>query len=234
MASEPMIYIVDDEANIRGLLSFNLQAAGFATMEFETGESLLNQMAQVAPNLMLPGIDGIEVCRRVRATEALRQVPIIMLTARGEEFDRVLGLEIGADDYITKPFSTREVVARVKAVLRRAESPAGHEGNVFTAGDLVVDLDQRMVTRAGAEVAMPLKEFELLRYLLENRGRVLTREQLLDRVWGYDYIGETRTVDVHVRHLRMKVEPDPENPVLIETVRGIGYRFTAKSTAESL
>ncbi len=239
MANEPMIYVVDDEANIRGLLTFNLQAAGFATMEFETGESLLTQMAQAAPqlvllDLMLPGIDGIEVCRRVRATEALRRVPIIMLTARGEEFDRVLGLEIGADDYITKPFSTREVVARVKAVLRRAEAPAGHEGNVFAAGDLAVDLDQRIVTRAGAEVAMPLKEFELLRYLLENRGRVLTREQLLDHVWGYDYIGETRTVDVHVRHLRMKVEPDPENPILIETVRGIGYRFTAKSTAEAL
>jgi two-component system alkaline phosphatase synthesis response regulator PhoP len=156
-------------------------------------------------------------------------MPVIMLTARGEEFDRVLGLEIGADDYITKPFSAREVVARIRAVLRRSAPQEGvPAGMTLHAGDLLVDLDRRIVTKGGSELIMPMKEFDLLRYLIENRGRVLTREQLLDHVWGYDYIGETRTVDVHVRHLRMKVEDDADNPTLIETVRGIGYRLATK------
>jgi two-component system, OmpR family, alkaline phosphatase synthesis response regulator PhoP len=234
MPNGVIIYVVDDEPNIRGLLSFNLQASGFSTMEFENAESALAQAVAFPPHLilldlMLPGMDGIEFCRRIRASESTHHTPIIMLTARGEEFDRVLGLEIGADDYITKPFSTREVIARVKAVLRRtSQNESEPVEPVLAVGDLSVDLDQRIVRKNGSELPMPLKEFDLLRYMIENRGRVLTREQLLDHVWGYDYVGETRTVDVHVRHLRMKVENDPDNPAMIETVRGIGYRFSAK------
>ena len=235
MANGTIIYIVEDEPNIRGLLSFNLQAAGFSTMEFENAESALSHTLAMPPqlillDLMLPGMDGIEFCRRIRASESAHNIPVIMLTAKGEEFDRVLGLEIGADDYITKPFSMREVIARVKAVLRRANSTdAPAPEPVLSVGDLSIDLDQRIVRKGTAELSMPLKEFDLLRYMVENRGRVLTREQLLDHVWGYDYIGETRTVDVHVRHLRMKIEADPDSPALIETVRGIGYRFSAKA-----
>lgn len=230
MPDKAMIAIVEDEPNIRGLLSFNLQSAGYTTAEFENGESALAGILASPPqlvllDLMMPGVDGIEVCRRLRANETTRNTPIIMLTARGEEFDRVLGLEIGADDYITKPFSTREVIARIKAVLRRAVQQDNKPDSILQIGSLTVDLNQRIVTKAGVELAMPLKEFDLLRYLIENKGRVLTREQLLDHVWGYDYIGETRTVDVHVRHLRMKVEDDADNPTLIETVRGIGYRL---------
>jgi two-component system alkaline phosphatase synthesis response regulator PhoP len=234
MPDKTLIAIVEDEPNIRGLLSFNLQAAGFAAEEYETGEAALPGILASPPDLllldlMLPGMDGIEVCRRIRSSETARHTPIIMLTARGEEFDRVLGLEIGADDYITKPFSMREVIARIKAVLRRSDrQDASQADTLLTAGDLVIDKERRIVTKSGTELAMPMKEFDLLRYLLENRGKVLTREQLLDHVWGYDYIGETRTVDVHVRHLRLKVEDDPDSPTLIETVRGIGYRMAGK------
>jgi two-component system alkaline phosphatase synthesis response regulator PhoP len=234
MPDKPTIAIVEDETNIRSLLAYNLQAAGFATAEYEDGEKALAGIEAAPPqlvllDLMLPGIDGMEVCKRLHAGEATRRMPVIMLTARGEEFDRVLGLEIGADDYITKPFSAREVVARIRAVLRRtAPQENAPAGTTLRAGGLEMDLDRRIVTKDGAEVAMPMKEFDLLRYLIENRGRVLTREQLLDHVWGYDYIGETRTVDVHVRHLRMKVEEDADNPTLIETVRGIGYRLAGR------
>jgi len=234
MPDKPTIAIVEDEPNIRSLLAYNLQASGFTAEEYEDGEKALEGIAESLPDLilldlMLPGIDGMEVCKRLRANEATRRMPVIMLTARGEEFDRVLGLEIGADDYITKPFSAREVVARIRAVLRRSAPQEGvPAGMTLHAGDLLVDLDRRIVTKGGSELIMPMKEFDLLRYLIENRGRVLTREQLLDHVWGYDYIGETRTVDVHVRHLRMKVEDDADNPTLIETVRGIGYRLATK------
>ncbi len=234
MPDKPLVAIVEDEPNIRGLLAFNLQASGFSTVEYETGEAALVQLLATPPelillDLMLPGIDGIEVCRKIRASDTTRTTPIIMLTARGEELDRVLGLEIGADDYITKPFSTREVIARIKAVLRRAtQQESGTNGPVITAGNLSIDLGRHVVLKSGVEIPMPVKEFDLLRFLAENRGRVLTREQLLDHVWGYDYAGETRTVDVHVRHLRMKVEHDPDNPTLIETVRGVGYRLSSK------
>ncbi len=234
MLDKPLVAIIEDEPNIRGLLAFNLQASGFSTAEYESGEAALTDVlasppAMILLDLMLPGMDGIEVCRRIRASDTARSTPIIMLTARGEELDRVLGLEIGADDYITKPFSTREVIARIKAVLRRAaQKEDGPHNSTITIGSLIIDLDKRTVTKSGLELPMPMKEFDLLRYLAENRGRVLTREQLLDHVWGYDYVGETRTVDVHVRHLRMKVEDDPDNPALIETVRGVGYRLTSK------
>lgn len=233
MPNGATIAIVEDEANIRGLLSFNLQAAGFVTKEYEDGESALSRILADPPDLvlldlMLPGMDGLDVCRRMRGSEPARRTPVIMLTARGEEFDRVLGLEIGADDYITKPFSMREVIARVKVVLRRSRSPEGREPEaVLHAGGLTVDTARRRVLKDGAEIVMPMKEFDLLCYLIENRGRVITRELLLDHVWGYDYIGATRTVDVHVRHLRTRIEDDPDNPRIVETVRGVGYRVAA-------
>lgn len=234
MPEKALIAVVEDEPNIRGLLVFNLQSSGYKTLEYDNGPDALAAILAAPPDLvlldlMLPGIDGIEVCRKVRASEPAGATPIIMLTAKGEEFDRVLGLEIGADDYITKPFSMREVIARIKSVLRRSDlREAAQHDAVLQAGDVVADAGQRKVMKAGRELIMPMKEFDLLFYLMENKGRVYTREQLLDRVWGYDYIGETRTVDVHIRHLRMKVEDDPDHPKLIETVRGIGYRITAK------
>jgi two-component system alkaline phosphatase synthesis response regulator PhoP len=231
MPEKVTIAIVEDEPNIRSLLAYSLQSAGFGTQEYEDGEKALRGIGAATPqlvllDLMLPGIDGMEVCRKLRANETTRGLPVIMLTARGEEFDRVLGLEIGADDYITKPFSVREVVARIRAVLRRAypQQDAAY-AKILQAGELSVEVDKRIVTKQGKEVPMPMKEYDLLCYLMENPGRVFTREQLLNHIWGYDYIGETRTVDVHVRHLRMKVEHDPDNPALIETVRGIGYRL---------
>jgi two-component system alkaline phosphatase synthesis response regulator PhoP len=234
MPDKATIAIVEDEPNIRSLLAYSLQSAGYGTQEYEDGEKAMAGIEGSKPqlvllDLMLPGIDGIEVCRRLRAGEKTRGLPIIMLTARGEEFDRVLGLEIGADDYITKPFSVREVVARIRAVLRRSfpQQEAVYAKKLH-AGEISVDVDKRIVTKQGKEVPMPMKEYDLLCYLMENPGRVFTREQLLNHIWGYDYIGETRTVDVHVRHLRMKVEDDPDNPSLIETVRGIGYRLAEK------
>ncbi len=229
-----LIAVVEDEPNIRGLLVFNLQSSGYKTVEFDNGTDALAAILAAPPDLvlldlMLPVIDGIEVCRKVRAGKIAGATPIIMLTAKGEEFDRVLGLEIGADDYITKPFSMREVIARIKSVLRRSElREAAQPDAVLQMGDVIVDVGQRKVSKAGVELIMPMKEFDLLHFLLNNKGRVFTREQLLDQVWGYDYIGETRTVDVHIRHLRMKVEDDPDNAKLIETVRGVGYRIAAK------
>jgi two-component system alkaline phosphatase synthesis response regulator PhoP len=231
MANDVLIAIVEDEENIRNLLSYNLQAAGFATKEFETAENALACILRDPPDLvlldlMLPGMDGITACRRIRESEKARNTPVIILTARGEEFDRVLGLEIGADDYITKPFSMREVLARIRAVLRRSGSRDGKaQDGMLRVADLTIDTGRRKVFKGGAEIVLTMKEFDLLNCLAENRGKVITREQLLDNVWGYDFIGETRTVDVHVRHLRMKIESDPENPAIIESVRGVGYRL---------
>jgi two-component system, OmpR family, alkaline phosphatase synthesis response regulator PhoP len=234
MPDNVLIYIVDDEPNIRGLLSYNLQSAGFFTMEFENAENALAQTIAFPPHLMLldlmlPVMDSIELCRRIRESETARDMPIIMLIARGEEFDQVLGLEIGVDDYITKPFNMSEVIVRIKALLRRSRHlKLELAETVFVVGNLSINLDQHMVTKNGNELIMPLKEFNLLLYMIENKGRVLTREQLLDHVWGYDYARENRTVDVHVWNLRKKVDNDPNHPALIETVRGIGYRFSAK------
>ncbi len=234
MPEKALIAVVEDEPNIRGLLVFNMQSAGYRTVEYGSGEEALagilaSPPALVLLDLMLPGIDGMEVCRRLRASATAGATPIIMVTSKGEELDRVLGLEIGADDYITKPFSMREVVARIKSVLRRADQrKMAHWGELLQVGDITVNISQRKVTKAGRELAMPMKEFDLLCCLIERKGHVLTREQLLDRVWGYDYSGETRTVDVHIRHLRMKVEDDPDNASLIETVRGVGYRIADK------
>ncbi len=224
------IFLVEDEAHIQQLIQYNLEASGFLVSVFGSGEELLKQCEAAIPDLfildiMLPGIDGLDICRRVRLDPRMRQIPIIMLTARGEEFDRVLGLELGADDYITKPFSVREMVARVKALFRRSDSTRKDEGEVVHAGEITLDPSRHEVLRGETRLELTLKEFELLKILMQNRGRVLTRDLLLEKVWGFDYYGETRTVDVHIRYLRQKIEEDDAKPQYIETVRGVGYRF---------
>lgn len=225
-----LIYIADDELNIRRLVAFALKDSGFETAEFPDGAQLLRAVNQRVPDAvvldwMMPQPDGLAVCRTLRESPATRSVPILMLTARGEEIDRVLGLEIGADDYIVKPFSVKELCARVKAVLRRSRRQEAEEEKVLTSGNLAVDISRHMVKKDGAPVELTAKEFDLLVMLMKNRGKVLTRDTLLDKVWGVEYYGDTRTVDVHVRYLRQKVENNPEVPVYIQTVRGVGYRF---------
>ena len=173
---------------------------------------------------MIPGKDGYDVCKDVRSNSEIRNTPIIMLTAKSEELDKILGLELGADDYITKPFSVRELLARVKAVLRRF-SISEPESNVLVFGNLTADFDKREILVNDKKLDLTLKEFELLEILIRNKGKILTRDTLLDKIWGYEYIGETRTVDVHIRYLRKKIELDDKNPKLIETIRGVGYRF---------
>ncbi len=229
--SNELIYAVEDEAHIQQLIKFNLEAAGYRVVLFDSGENLLAETAVTLPSLfildlMLPGIDGLEVCRRLRAQHSTRVIPIIMLTARSEEFDKVLGLELGADDYISKPFSVRELTARVRALFRRVSITTSTEQDILRHGAIAIDLDRHVVYKKGLPVEMPLKEFELLRMLMVNKGKVLSRELLLDKVWGFDYYGETRTVDVHIRYIRQKIEDDDNNPKYIETVRGIGYRFS--------
>lgn len=222
------ILIVDDEESIRELVQFNLRKAGYQTAVAASGAECLSRFSQDQPDLvvldlMLPDTDGFTLCRTLRQSA---QVPVIFLTARDDEVDRVLGLELGADDYVTKPFSPRELVARVRAVLRRAgESAAQPQRDVVEAGDLVIDPARHEVRRRGRTVPLTPKEFELLVFLARNAGQALSRDQLLDSVWGPDYFGDGRLVDVHVRHLRAKVEDDPANPVYIKTVRGVGYRF---------
>jgi two-component system alkaline phosphatase synthesis response regulator PhoP len=228
-----LIYIVEDEKHIQELIKFNLEDSGYDVEAFGNGEDLLNRCRTVVPNLfvldiMLPGIDGLEICRRIHQDAKLKKTPVIMLTAKGDEFDRVLGLELGADDYITKPFSVREFTARVKAVLRRTDTVAEEESNdVISARDIVMDLSSRKVYKSNKMIEMSFKEFEILKLLILNKGKVMSREVLLEKIWGYDYFGETRTVDVHIRYLRQKIEDEAEeNKMYIETVRGIGYRFT--------
>ena len=231
--SKELIYVVEDEAHIQQLIKFNLEASGYKVLCFENGERLLEEVKSSIPDLfildlMLPGIDGLEVCRQLRAAPRTRTIPIIMLTAKSEEFDKVLGLELGADDYLTKPFSVRELAARVKALLRRASSTTPAEVETIKHRDISIDLARHEVYKNGKPLEMPLKEFELLKILLVNKGKVLSRELLLDKIWGFDYFGETRTVDVHIRYIRQKIEDDDSKPVYIETVRGIGYRFNDK------
>jgi len=175
-------------------------------------------------DLMIPEVSGIDVCRSIRMTS---QVPIIMLTAKDAEIDKVVGLELGADDYVTKPYSSRELIARIKAVLRRnsSDAEAADASDIHTAGPIKIDTAKHQVTLNGASITLPLKEFELLEYLVRNAGRVLTRSQLIDRVWGGDYFGDTKTLDVHIKRLRSKIEADPANPVLIQTIRGLGYKL---------
>lgn len=223
------ILIVDDEQPIRTLLEYNLKQSNYETLTAADGEEALEKIRAERPDLvlldlMLPKLDGIDVCRQLRHEE--NHVPIIMLTARGEEPDKVLGLEIGADDYMTKPFSPREVLARVKAVLRRSKQPGLEEQQEqLKEGSLIVYPERYEVLKDGEELEFTPKEFELLVYFMQNKNRVLTRDQLLSAVWNYDFAGDTRIVDVHVSHLREKIEENTKKPKYIKTVRGIGYKF---------
>ena len=221
------ILIVEDEPTLLATLRYNLEREGYAVATAPDGEAALALARSERPQLvvldvMLPKLDGFEVCRILRRETA---VPIIMLTAKTDEVDKVVGLELGADDYVTKPFSMRELLARVRALLRRAERSPQAENESITTGDLTVDVTKRLVSRAGRALALKPKEYELLAFLARNRGRAFTREQILSQVWGYDFAGDTRTVDVHVRWLREKIEDEPSKPTRLITVRGTGYRF---------
>lgn len=220
--------MVEDEESFSDALSYMLRKEGFEVSVAATGPSALTEFDRtgadiVLLDLMLPEMSGTEVCRQLRQRS---HVPIIMVTARDSEIDKVVGLEIGADDYVTKPYSPRELVARIRAVLRRQSAEVAESGApTLAAGPVRMDIERHVVTVDGAAVQLPLKEFELLELLLRNAGRVLTRGQLIDRVWGADYVGDTKTLDVHVKRLRSKVEPEPSTPRYIVTVRGLGYKF---------
>jgi len=227
------ILVVEDDSTLRELLTYNLQKEGYSVLTAKDGGEALDMVNRKKPHLvildiMLPVMDGTEVCRVIRGKS---QVPIIMLTAKTEEIDKVVGLELGADDYVTKPFSIRELIARIKAVLRRSKAGKsagelpGERNELLKAGDISIDLIKHIVLKMGNEVELNPKEFELLALLMRNRGRVISREQILRKVWGYDFIGNDRTVDVHIRWIRQKLEADPQNPGYIVTVRGYGYKF---------
>jgi two-component system response regulator RegX3 len=221
------IMVVEDEESFSEALSFMLKREGYEVEVAADGNDALEAFEQrgadlILLDLMLPGVSGLEVCRIIRTKS---QVPIIMLTAKDGEIDKVVGLELGADDYVTKPFSSRELLARVRSVLRRNGEPEELVASTVEAGPVRMDVDRHVVTVRGQAVAMPLKEFDLLELLVRNAGRVLTRAQLIDRVWGADYVGDTKTLDVHVKRLRAKVEEDPGSPVHLVTVRGLGYKF---------
>ncbi|MEJ7770343.1 MAG: response regulator transcription factor [Geodermatophilaceae bacterium] len=221
------VLVVEDEESFSDALSYLLRKEGYEVDIAETGPAALDCFDRhgadiVLLDLMLPGLSGTEVCKALRTRSA---VPIIMLTAKDGEIDKVVGLELGADDYVTKPYSARELLARIRAVLRRGQDTEQVEGAALTAGPVRMDVERHTVSVNGRAVAMPLKEFDLLEILLRNSGRVLTRGQLIDRVWGSDYVGDTKTLDVHVKRLRAKVEPDPAQPQHLMTVRGLGYKF---------
>jgi two-component system, OmpR family, response regulator RegX3 len=222
------VLVVEDEESFSDALSYMLRKEGFEVSIAETGTQALTEFDRsgadiVLLDLMLPEMSGTEVCRQLRQKS---HVPIIMVTARDSEIDKVVGLELGADDYVTKPYSPRELVARIRAVLRRQSSETAElSPPTLSAGPVRMDVDRHVVTVGGAIVQLPLKEFELLELLLRNAGRVLTRGQLIDRVWGADYVGDTKTLDVHVKRLRSKIEPEPSTPRYIVTVRGLGYKF---------
>ncbi len=223
------ILVVEDEVSFSDPLSYLLRKEGYEVSVAENGNDALVEFDStgadlVLLDLMLPGLSGVDVCRSLRQKSA---VPIIMLTAKDSEIDKVVGLELGADDYVTKPYSSRELLARIKAVLRRLSEPEELLPTTLEAGPVRMDVERHVVTVGGATTQLPLKEFELLEMLLRNTGRVLTRMQLIDRVWGSDYVGDTKTLDVHVKRLRAKVEPDPASPKHIVTVRGLGYKFEA-------
>jgi DNA-binding response OmpR family regulator len=223
------ILVVEDEQAIAAFVQTALEREGFAVQVARDGARALSQIETDPPDLMLldltlPGVDGLEVCRRVRARTTY--IPIVMLTARSDDVDKVVGLEMGADDYITKPFNARELTARVRAVLRLAHrSGTARRRDVLEIGDLTIDRPGRTVTLSDREVKLTPKEFDLLAALARERGRVFGREMLLERVWGYDFMGESRTVDVHIQRLRRKIEPDPAHPRYLLTVRGVGYKF---------
>ncbi|MGA0902374.1 MAG: response regulator [Candidatus Nanopelagicaceae bacterium] len=222
------ILIVEDESSFSEALEFLLGKEGFSVITAETGTEALKKFDQggidlVLLDLMIPEISGTEVCRQIRAKS---KIPIIMLTAKDSEVDKVVGLEIGADDYVTKPYSARELVARINAVLRRnVGDGVVNDPGIMTVHGIRMDIDRHQVSINGIPVSLPLKEFELLEFLMRNAGRVLTRIQLIDRVWGSDYVGDTKTLDVHIKRIRAKIESDPANPKIIQTVRGLGYKM---------
>ncbi|GAB3987816.1 response regulator transcription factor [Actinoallomurus acanthiterrae] len=221
------VLVVEDEESFSDALSYMLRKEGFEVAVAATGPDALESFDRsgadlVLLDLMLPGLPGTEVCRELRTKST---VPVIMLTAKDSEVDKVVGLELGADDYVTKPFSSRELVARIRAVLRRRGDGEELAPATLEAGPVRMDVERHVVTVSGNEVPLPLKEFELLEVLLRNAGRVLTRMQLIDRVWGADYVGDTKTLDVHIKRLRAKIEPAPSTPRFIITVRGLGYKF---------
>ncbi|CAB4809298.1 MAG: response regulator [Actinobacteria bacterium] len=229
----PTILIVEDEDSFVEALTVGLNREGFRVEVAQDGATALTRFHEVKPDLvlldlMLPRISGIDVCREIRKTST---VPIIMVTAKSAEIDMVVGLEVGADDYITKPYRMRELVARLRALLRRASMESGAvpaaavNSRSLVVGDVSIDSDEHIVTVGGEPVSLPLKEFELLHVLLSNAGRVLPREMLIDRVWGMDYVGDTKTLDVHIKRIRGKIEPDPSKPERIVTIRGLGYKY---------
>jgi two-component system response regulator RegX3 len=229
MMQQPLVLIVEDEPSFVDALSIGLAREGFRVEVAVDGAEALQRFDIVRPDLvlldvMLPKISGIDVCRQLRKRS---QVPIIMVTAKGAEIDTVVGLEVGADDYVTKPYRMRELVARMRAVMRRTPTGAGDEAGdeLLTVDDVSLDANEHRVMIGGQEVPLPLKEFELLHVLLANVGRVLPRDTLIDRVWGRDYVGDTKTLDVHVKRLRAKLEPDPAAPTRIVTIRGLGYKY---------
>ena len=223
------VLIVEDEISFSDALAYLLKKESFEVEVAVNGKEAIDLFNSFKPDLilldlMIPEVSGTEVCRVIRSTS---QVPIIMLTAKDSEIDTVVGLELGADDYVTKPYSSRELLARIKAVMRRnsAESHPAEDGQELIVGPIRMDLDKHQITVNSIAVSFPLKEFELLEYLMRNSGRVLTRSQLIDRVWGNDYYGDTKTLDVHIKRLRAKIEADPANPTLIHTIRGLGYKL---------
>ena len=222
------ILVVEDEETLSEAIAFLLSKEGFEVSVAATGPEAIAQFDKsgadlILLDLMLPGLSGTEVCRQIRTKSA---VPIIMLTAKDSEIDKVVGLELGADDYVTKPYSSRELIARIRAVLRRGELvDAADDGAIIEVGPVRMDTDRHIISVNGEQMPIPLKEFELLEFLTRNSGRVLTRIQLIDRVWGSDYVGDTKTLDVHIKRLRAKIEKDPANPEFIQTVRGMGYKM---------
>lgn len=230
------ILVIEDEMHIQELLQYNLEKNGYKVTLADNGIEGLNEALTNVPDLilldlMLPGMDGLEVCKRLRSEKHTKKLPILMLTAKSEELDKILGLELGADDYITKPFSIKELIARIRASLRRVSEEKfdihaeESKSSILKIKNIEIDIEKYEVRKDGEKVILTLKEFELLRILIENQGKVLTRDFLLDKIWGYDYVGETRTVDVHIRHLRQKIEDDEEMGQIIETIRGVGYRI---------
>jgi two-component system alkaline phosphatase synthesis response regulator PhoP len=232
------ILVIEDEMHIQELIKYNLEKNNFVVTLSDNGVDGLHQAMKgdfdlVLLDLMLPGFDGIEICKRMRGDKRTRKTPIIMLTAKSEEFDKVLGLELGADDYMTKPFSVKELIARIRAALRRVDTNEEDEVQavkentdiLLTYQDITLNKEKYEVRKGGEKLVLTLKEFELLKMLIENKGRVLTRDSLLDKIWGYDYAGETRTVDVHIRHLRQKIHDEDGSNQMIETIRGVGYKI---------
>ncbi|WP_106789836.1 response regulator transcription factor [Massilistercora timonensis] len=227
-----MIFCVEDDSNIRELVVYTLETTGFRARGFEDGKEFWETLALETPRLvlldiMLPGEDGIEILKKLKSSSRTREIPVIMVTAKGAEYDKVKGLDLGADDYVTKPFGMMELVSRVKAVLRRSEKAARDQKNILASGDIEIDTQKHEVTAAGEVVNLTLKEYELLKRLMENQNVVMTRDRLLEDIWGYDFDGETRTVDVHVRTLRQKLGSCGDK---IETVRGVGYRMSKQES----